>query len=325
MLPSPIAERAASLVPGERRPTLSFLVDFAQDGEPIGSRIVRGIVRSRARLDYDEADRWLAETDGRWGAVLAALDRWARARELRRIEAGAIVIRAAEVDVWVDPDGGVRLERIEPDSASRRIVGEAMVLAGELAAARCVAAGIPAIYRRQPPSDRLPALPAGAATDPVTVRRVRRALSRSDSATRPGRHHGLGIDAYVQVTSPIRRFQDLTIGRQLAAHLAGVLPPYDAEAIQRVAATTERAEIEARRAERAAVDYWLLRYLEQSVGRTVEAIVVETAPRPVVLLSETLREQPMPSLARVEPGERLLLRVERVNPRAGLLALRRVD
>jgi exoribonuclease-2 len=159
----------------------------------------------------------------------------------------------------------------------------------------------------------------------VAVRRIRRTLGRGDSGLRPGRHHGLGLDAYVQVTSPIRRFQDLTTGRQIAAQLTGAPPPHDAEAIQRIAATSERAEIDARRAERTMKEFWLLRYLERSLDRTVEAIVVATEPRPVVLLIETLREQPMPSLTDVEAGQRLQLRVERVNPRAGLLALRRVD
>jgi len=53
--------------------------------------------------------------------------------------------------------------------------------------------------------------------------------------------------------------------------------------------------------------------------------VVEVEPRPVVQLTETLWEQSMPGLAGVAPGAALSLRVERVNPRAGLIVLRRVD
>jgi hypothetical protein len=52
--------------------------------------------------------------------------------------------------------------------------------------------------------------------------------------------------------------------------------------------------------------------------------VVETEPRPVVQLVESQREQPMPSLAGVEAGRTVRLRIERVNPRAGLLVLRAV-
>jgi hypothetical protein len=91
--------------------------------------------------------------------------------------------------------------------------------------------------------------------------------------------------------------------------------------MQRICATTDAAERTARRAERAAFNYWLLRYLESSVGRPVEGVVVEEGPRPVVQLVETLWEQPVPALAGTAEGTPVTLRVERVNPRAGLLIL----
>ena len=62
--------------------------------------------------------------------------------------------------------------------------------------------------------------------------------------------------------------------------------------------------------------------LEQKSAEEVEARLLAVEPRPVVQLVETLWEQPMPSLVDVEPGTRLRLRVEHVNPRAGLLSLR---
>ena len=57
---------------------------------------------------------------------------------------------------------------------------------------------------------------------------------------------------------------------------------------------------------------------------SVPQLVVELGPRPVVQLTETLWEQSMPSLSSVSLGERLRVRIERVNPRAHLLVLRRV-
>ena len=112
--------------------------------------------------------------------------------------------------------------------------------------------------------------------------------------------------------------------RQLAAHLAGLSPPYDVEAMQRIAATTDRADADARRAERAAEQYWRLRYLERRTGEEVEAVVVDTEPRTVVQLIETLHEQPLPALTGVEAGTPVTLRIEHVNPRAGRLVLRRI-
>ena len=109
------------------------------------------------------------------------------------------------------------------------------------------------------------------------------------------------------------------------AHLSGEEPRYDRESLQRIAASTEQAEGDARRAEQAADEFWLLRWLERQRGETLEAIVVEVDPKPIIHLPETQREQPLRGLTGVEPGDRIRVRVEQVNPRAGRLVLTRVD
>jgi exoribonuclease-2 len=138
----------------------------------------------------------------------------------------------------------------------------------------------------------------------------------------PGAHAGLGLPAYAQATSPLRRYQDLALNRQIAAVLAGGAPAHAGSELQRIAASTERAELEGRRAERASEAYWLLRYLEGKVGEDVEGTVVEVDPAPIVLLDETLLEERVPALAGHPLGARVRLRLERVNPRAGRLFLR---
>jgi exoribonuclease R len=95
--------------------------------------------------------------------------------------------------------------------------------------------------------------------------------------------------------------------------------------MRRIVSTTERAEADARRAEEVADEFWLLRYLERFVGRSLAATVVELDPRPIVKLDETLREQPVKGLTAVEPGQRIQVEVVRVEPRAGILSLRPVD
>jgi exoribonuclease-2 len=179
-------------------------------------------------------------------------------------------------------------------------------------------------YRRQAPPDGPLESPVEGVRDPVSVRRTRMALRRGEVGLEPGRHASLGLEAYVQVTSPLRRYQDLVAHRQIGAILRGDPPIYGAEALRAILATTERAEADARRAERAGDAYWTLRYLEAATGTEVEALVVQVEPRPVVQLTETLWEQPMNGLSGVTPGQVIRARVERVNPRAGVLALRRV-
>jgi exoribonuclease-2 len=325
MLPPVIAEQAASLVEGQDRPALSFLVELDEAGGIADYRLVRSIIRSRARLDYAEADRRIASGEGDFAEMLRELSRAAGRRLAGRVARGAIPLSAPEVEPRVEADGTIHLERIDPGAPSRRAVSEAMILAGEVAARFCAEHRIPAIYRRQQPPSARPELPAAALedgiVDPVVAFALRRQLKRAEVGLQPAPHSSLGLPAYTQVTSPLRRYQDLATQRQIAAALAQRPPAYDAEAMQRIAATTEQSEADARRAERTQEEYWLLRYLERRTGETITALVLATEPRPVVQLRETLLERPVGALAGVEPGTWVELKIERVNPRAGVLAL----
>jgi exoribonuclease-2 len=324
MLPEVISHDAVSLIAGKPRPALSFLIEVDDDGEVVGYEIVRSVIRSRARLGYHEADELLGGRPGDRHGTLTELAASALALERARERRGAVKILSPEVDLRV-VDGEVVLERIDPGTPARRIVAETMVLAGAVAARYCVEHDVPALFRRQPapaePPDAGPVDPR----DPVAARARRRGLRRGEVGLEPGPHYALGLPAYVQITSPLRRYQDLAMHRQIIAALGGSAPALDRESLQRIAASTERADHDGRRAESAADRYWLLRTLEGRTGASVDGLVVEVEPRPVVLLLDTLLEVPVPGLAGATAGERVTLVVERVNPRSDLLVLVRSE
>lgn len=325
MLPPAISEGAASLIEHAERPALSFLITLDAQGEITHYELRHAIVRSRARLDYAGVDQALATGAGPHAPLLRSLASAAALRLAARLRRGAMRIEHSEVEVHVHAGGRLELERLPAVSPARDLVMEAMILAGEVAARFCQEAGLPVIFRRQAASERATDLLAEGGHELVVARRLLRSMRRAEASLEPAPHSSLGLSAYVQVTSPIRRFQDLTTHRQIIAHLRGQAPAHDRDAMKRILATTERADADARRAERKADEYWLLRYLEGQLGQEVEAVVVELEPRAVVQLVETLLEQPVPGLAGAQLGQRLRLRIERINPRAGVLGLRLVD
>jgi len=232
-------------------------------------------------------------------------------------------IVAPEVEARPGSGGEIRLVRVDPDRPGRRLVAEMMVLAGRLAADYCISHKVPVLYRRQAqPEEPVAPLPLGN-YDPVAVRKARRIMRRGEVSTAPGPHAGLGLPAYVQTTSPLRRYQDLVAHRQIAAHLCGRTPPYDVPALQRLAATSEEIERQARMAERGTSEYWLLRYMEQRKETEVEAVIVEASGRRTdVELCETLLGASIAPRPGHAPGQGLRLRIERIVPRAGFISLR---
>ena len=356
MLPAVIAEQAASLVPGEDRPSLSFLVRLSPIGEVIESEIVSSVIRSAARLTYEEADALLsgdgpaavdrlsADERSDLSAKLERLRSVCGTLEAERAAAGAVIIRAAEVSIKVEPGGAIRIRRIDERGPSRRMVAEAMILANRLAADFCVKRGIPAIFRKQGAPQDPPARSGGATGpsaasadaplltidaggyDPVAIRALRKRMRRGEVSLQPGPHHGLGLQAYTQATSPIRRYQDLVVHRQIKAALLGEPLPYDIEALARIAASTEEAEKAAREAERGTAEYWILKHYQTLAGSEVVGVVVAAeARRTEVELTDSLYNVIVAPRPGHRPGMLLRLMVEAARPRARRLTLREIE
>lgn len=82
---------------------------------------------------------------------------------------------------------------------------------------------------------RLEAAGEHAARD-MLVSAVTGATMRANYDPDPAHHRGLASSAYTHFTSPIRRYADLVVHRQIRAALAGQAPPYTSEDLARMAA-----------------------------------------------------------------------------------------
>ncbi len=304
MLPDEVCCRRASLVAGERRPVLSTRVLLGPHGELLHSVVSPGNLGIGLRLSYAQADRILSGTDEGASKVAAALRALhAAALELRerRKRAGAILMQRREPKVRVRGDE-IEIEIIDNNnSPSRLLVAEFMVLNNFVAASYAAEHRIPLIYRVQP-----------TAGDAGVV--------RARLSVYPEFHAGAGLQRYAQLSSPIRRYADLVLQRQLVSALAdSAAPPYDADGILAVLANTENAEAEAKELERRARRYWILRYLQRhALGRELAATVTRdgvSAELDDYAVRGALRGAP-----NVSSQTRILVRLARVDPLRGWLS-----
>ncbi len=323
MFPERLSCDLASLRSDELRPTMSFIVDFDHDGDIVAERIERGQVRVTHRLDYDGADELMrSDDDDELTRALRRLDGIAETLLDRRRERGALIIHRPELRVRARKDEPIRLEVLLGDSPSRRVVAELMILANSVAATGARRLEVPIIYRTQEPPRAELRIPQH--YDPVALDAAFRSLERSKPSTHARAHSALGLGCYTQLSSPIRRFADLVMQRQFAAHLAGEQPPYDTEELLVVLAAVEDVERQARRIEQRANRSTVLEHLaDERLEDEFEAVLVrrQGASGEVETTDLYIRGTVIGAADR-EPGERLDVRIDRVDARRGTLVFR---
>jgi exoribonuclease-2 len=251
MLPDPISCHAASLIAGEDRPVMTTDVRLSADGELVESSIYPSRISIMRRLDYDQVDRMLESGNhaDETSATVARLHTAAVQLRQRRRTAGAVLVQRREAKVRVRGDD-VEISVVDNASPGRTLVAEFMVLSNFVAARYAANNRIPIIYRVQPQ------LGGG------DIASLRPRLS-----LHPGYHAGIGLDFYAQLSSPIRRYADLVMQRQLLGALASrdheTPPAYTVDELLTVLAGAENAEASGRELERRAKRYWTLRYLQR--------------------------------------------------------------
>ena len=178
---------------------------------------------------------------------------------------------------------------------------------------------LPAIFRSQPkPRERLFKNNEGTLFQNWMQRRL---LSRFVLSARPEWHTGLGLDAYVTATSPIRKYSDLVTQRQIRAAM-GLESAYTVEQINEIIQCLELPIRHVGRFQYTRQRYWLLKYLENQVGQKEEAIVLNRTRRNYqILLTQYMLECDLPISSGIElqPEDLIQVTVQRVSARQDVI------
>lgn len=321
MFPPALAEGPFSLNPGADTPALSFGCLLDEAGALVEFTVAPSSIRVTRRLSYHQAEDLLAAGD----PLVKALADTAALREAWRRSQGAVMISLPETEVKVDLASNKVEIGIYTAEAARDWVAEFMVLAGEAAARFASERQVPVLYRVQRPGDPIEVdhLPEG------PVREFAKIVSmiRSGLSVEPGPHAGLGLGAYIQATSPIRRYGDLVAHRQLKAAAAEETPPYTADDLAAIAAELDPLNGQAAKMERTADRYWVTEYLARNKGklwpvlflgwfrepdRLAQVLLVDLGYRVVMKLpkDKALGESFVVKVAAADPRKELLNLIE---------------
>jgi exoribonuclease-2 len=180
---------------------------------------------------------------------------------------------------------------------------------------------VPAIFRsQQEPRDRLYKGGGGSLFQNWMQRKL---INRFVLNHRPEWHSGLGLEAYVTATSPIRKYFDLVTQRQLRAIL-GLEEAYSVEDIDRIIQLLEIPMSQVSRVQFARNRYWLLKHLEKRVGAKEEAIVLFKKRNSYQILMPAYMvecELPISSGFELKPEDYIQVTVQHVSARKDLLSV----
>jgi exoribonuclease II len=249
-----------SLGCAEVSPAFSFRLEIDAEGQ-IGAMTCYPSRVRVTRLTYEEVGDMLEKGD------LADLYAKALAYRGRRVAHGAIQISLPEVDLRVK-NGDIIIKPVL-DLPGRTLVSEAMIMVGEAVAQYAINNDLPMPYATQDAPDAWEP-PTGLAESYA----LRRTLRPRQYRSVPGLHAGLGLAAYAQATSPLRRYLDLVVHQQLRAHLAGRSLLTGQEILERVGAV-EAGAAAVRQAERLSDKHWTLLYLKRNPAWRGTGVLVE--------------------------------------------------
>ena len=310
MFPDKLSTGVFSLRAGRRTAAWSTWAELNEDGSLSDYGMVRSWVKPIYRLSYDDADE-LIELAPPQDSDLADLEALLNARRRWRLSQGALQMDLPEGRIRAR-EGLAQLEVTEP-SNSRQMVAEAMILAGAVAAQLGQDRGIALPYRSQLPAElpgqaELDALPDGA----VRFAAIKRCLSRGLMGTKPAAHFSLGLPAYVQATSPIRRYGDLLVQRQLAAE-----EPLSEDALQELVNAVDAAIREGIAISREDQRHWQQVWFEGQKGQQWRAQFLRWL-RPqdnlgLVRIDELAMDLAAECPSHATPGDALLLRIQSVD------------
>lgn len=150
MLPAALSNDACSLRPGVERLAVSaeMLIDAA--GEVASTAFHRSLVRSDARLDYDQLDRIFAGRDRAPESVaeaLAVARDAAAALGARRRQGGDLVVSGSEPEFHFDDEGRVVEARTVPETEAHSLIEHLMIATNEQVARLLERKGAPTMYR----------------------------------------------------------------------------------------------------------------------------------------------------------------------------------
>ncbi len=283
MLPEELCNDLCSLRPGEDKLCMSVIFTMDADARVLKYKICRTVIRSDARLNYDEVQEMIKPSNpnnpsipNSLSTVILTLNALASKLRAERLANGALAIEQDEVRFRLDEHGHPTDIYFEHPNEAHHLIEEFMLLANKTVA-KAVGSGRPFVYRVHdlPDNEKLDELKKfkkrlGSRIPQQTIDLLTiRAQAKAVYSTYNIGHYGLAFTHYTHFTSPIRRYPDLMVHRLVEKYiLTGKPCSLTREELEEKCEHCSACEQEAAQAERDSIKQFQTMWMADHLGET---------------------------------------------------------
>ena len=289
MLPEELCNDLCSLRPGEDKLCMSVIFTMDADARVLKYKICRTVIRSDARLNYDEVQEIINPSNpntpnipnnpsipNSLSTVILTLNALASKLRAERLANGALAIEQDEVRFRLDEHGHPTDIYFEHPNEAHHLIEEFMLLANKTVA-KAVGSGRPFVYRVHdlPDNEKLDELKKfkkrlGSRIPQQTIDLLTiRAQAKAVYSTYNIGHYGLAFSHYTHFTSPIRRYPDLMVHRLVEKYiLTGKPCSLTREELEEKCEHCSACEQEAAQAERDSIKQFQTMWMADHLGET---------------------------------------------------------
>ena len=211
MLPTELLHKA-NLAQNKISETISASIEFNEDGSISNYEITEAIIKPKYQLTYQDANEIL-ELEPKEEIELVEIKNLLEKSISFRIKNGAINFDSPNCKIKLN-NNEITLTKLEK-TISQVIVAEAMILMGYVTSLYLYKNNLAAVYRIQKINCNPKEILNKYKDSEIKYILLKQYMGRSYITIKPGIHESLGLQLYVQCTSPLRRYLDLIIQRQV--------------------------------------------------------------------------------------------------------------